>query len=140
MATFLAKILPRKVAKVLTLQFSRFSCWLKLKKKKNHSPCRKKKIFEEQKKTTKNNKKEVAKLLTYGGQVIDPTAYIYIYISLSLSLSLSPLPSLSVVFVAAAARSPRIHCTSAFRQFESADLLVSNHVCSASMSIIIVVF
>ena len=38
---------------------------------KSHSPCRKKKIFEKNK--TKNEIK-VAKLLTYGGQVIDPTA------------------------------------------------------------------
>ena len=30
--------------------------------------------------TTKKTKKKVDKLLTYGGQVIDPTAYIYIYI------------------------------------------------------------
>ena len=47
-------------------------------------PTEKKKIFEKKKtiKTTINYKK-VAKLLTYGGQVIDPTAYIshiYIYI------------------------------------------------------------
>ena len=47
---------------------------------KSHSPCRKKRIFEKQKKTTKNNKKQTARLLTYAGQVIDPTAYIYIYI------------------------------------------------------------
>ena len=46
---------------------------------KSHSPCRKKTIFEKQKRKTKDNKK-VAKLLTYGGQVIDPTAYIYMYI------------------------------------------------------------
>ena len=34
-----------------------------------------------------NNKtiKKVAKLLTYGGQVIDPTAYIYIYVALDRS-------------------------------------------------------
>ena len=31
-------------------------------------------------KKTKNNKKQMARLLTYAGQVIDPTAYIYIYI------------------------------------------------------------
>ena len=38
--------------------------------------------FRKKKTTTKNNKLKVAKLLTYGGQVIDPTAYIkpYIYI------------------------------------------------------------
>ena len=47
---------------------------------KSHSPCRKKRIFEKQKKTTKNNKKQTARLLTYAGQVIDPTAYIYIYV------------------------------------------------------------
>ena len=28
--------------------------------------------------------KKVTKLLTYGGQVIDPTAYIYIYICMAL--------------------------------------------------------
>ena len=33
--------------------------------------------FDKQK--NKNNETKVAKLLTYGGQVIDPTAYIYIY-------------------------------------------------------------
>ena len=37
-------------------------------------------IFEKtKKKTQKNNEIKVAKLLTYGGQVIDPKAYIYIY-------------------------------------------------------------
>ena len=36
---------------------------------KSHSPCRKKRIFEKQK-TTKKTIKKVAKLLTYGGQVI----------------------------------------------------------------------
>ena len=30
----------------------------------------------------KNNKIKVAKLLTYGGQVIDPRAHIYIYINM----------------------------------------------------------
>ena len=44
---------------------------------KSHSPCRKKRIFEKTKKTTKNNKKQMARLLTYDGQVIDPAAYIY---------------------------------------------------------------
>ena len=43
---------------------------------KAHSPCRKKTSFE---KHEKNNERKVAKLLTYGGQVIDRTAYIYIY-------------------------------------------------------------
>ena len=66
------------MAKLLTLQFSRVffvkTCFFF---QKSHSPCRKKKIFEKQNKTTKNNKK-VVNLLTYGGQVIDPTAYIYI--------------------------------------------------------------
>ena len=37
----------------------------------------KEEYFENKKPTKINNK--VAKLLTYGGQVIDPTAYIYIY-------------------------------------------------------------
>ena len=45
---------------------------------KFHSPCRKKKIFEKK----INNKKEMAKLLTYDGQVIDPTAYIYMTITI----------------------------------------------------------
>ena len=42
---------------------------------KSLSPCRKKKI-----KKKKKTIKKVAKLLTYGGQVIDPTACIYICI------------------------------------------------------------
>ena len=51
---------------------------------KIHSPCRKKRIFEKTKKNTtkkykKKKKKQMAKLLTFDGQVIDPTAYIYIY-------------------------------------------------------------
>ena len=33
--------------------------------------------FLKNKKTTKNNKKQMARLLTYAGQVIDPTAYMY---------------------------------------------------------------
>ena len=43
---------------------------------KIHSPGQKEENFWNTEKK-KNNKKEVAKLLTYGGQVIDPTAYIY---------------------------------------------------------------
>ena len=42
-------------------------------------PAERNDFFEKQKTTTKNNKIKVAKLLTYGSQVIDPTAYIYIY-------------------------------------------------------------
>ena len=96
LATFLAKILPRKVAKLLTLFFSHFfvkTCF----SQKSHYPCRKKKIFWKTKKnkTTKNNKK--------GGQDIDlrwpsywpysiyiyMATYIYIYLSLSVSLFIS---------------------------------------------------
>ena len=33
-------------------------------------------------KKNKNDEKKVAKLLTYGGQVIDPAVYIYIYMAL----------------------------------------------------------
>ena len=57
LATFLAKILPRKVAKLLTLLFHTFL--LKLVFFQNsHSPCRKKKIFENKKNTKKKNKKK----------------------------------------------------------------------------------
>ena len=45
--------------------------------KNSHSPCRKEEDFWKTKNKKKYNKK-VAKLLTYDGQVIDPTAYIYI--------------------------------------------------------------
>ena len=63
----------KNVAKLLTLQFSRvffFTCFCS------------KISFSLQKESYfwKNNKRKVAKLLTYGGQVIDPTAYIYMYI------------------------------------------------------------
>ena len=65
------------MAKLLTLLFHTFLLKLVFFQK-SHSPCRKKKIFEKQQKTKKkNNNKEMAKLLTYDGQVIDPTAYIY---------------------------------------------------------------
>ena len=65
----------KTVAKLLTLQFSHVF-WLKLVfVQKSHSPCRKNNIFEKQKQ--QKTIKKVAKLLTYGGQVIDPTAHIY---------------------------------------------------------------
>ena len=81
---------------------------------KSHSPCRKKRIFEKKQKQQQKTIKKVAKLLTYGGQVIDPTAYIYIYthiyiyiyiyvcvcpplsLSISSSLCLSPFLFLSL--------------------------------------------
>ena len=53
---------------------------LKLFFQKSHSPCRKKKIFEKQLNTTKKKKKQMAKLLTFDGQVINSTAYIYMYV------------------------------------------------------------
>ena len=62
------------MAKLLTLLFSPFfvkTCFFQ----KSHSPCIKKKIFEKPK---KDNKKEMAKLLTYDGQVI-ALQHIYIY-------------------------------------------------------------
>ena len=40
----------------------------------------KEEYFWKTKEKQKNNKKEMAKLLTYDGQVIDPTAHIYIHI------------------------------------------------------------
>ena len=60
LAIFLAKILPRKMAKLLTLQFSQFLLKL-LFFQKSHSPCRKKKISEKHKNKKKNK----------DGQVID---------------------------------------------------------------------
>ena len=66
------------MAKLLTLHFSHFFCYFFFQK--SPSPCRKKKIFEKQLNTTKKNKKQMAKLLTFDGQVINSTAYIYIYI------------------------------------------------------------
>ena len=69
------------MARLLTLLFSHFFVKT-LSFQKPHSPCRKKRIFEKQKNTTKNNKKQMARLLTYDGQVIDPTADIYIYMAL----------------------------------------------------------
>ena len=74
---FFPKILPRKMAKLLTLLFHPFFTWFF---QKSHSPCRKKKIFEKKKqKTTKTLNKKMAKLSAQHGQVISPTAYIYIY-------------------------------------------------------------
>ena len=65
---------------------------------KSHSPCRKKNLFGNKTTTNEKNEIKVAKLLTYGGQVIDPTAHIYIYIYLSLSLSLSDTSTKSTFF------------------------------------------
>ena len=41
-------------------------------------PAERRGFLKKTKNTTKNNKKQMARLLTYDGQVIDPTAYIYI--------------------------------------------------------------
>ena len=103
MAIFLAKILPQKMAKLLTLLFFTLFLLKLVFFQKSHSPCRKKKIFEKQLNTTKIEKK-MAKLLTLHGQDINSTAYIYTHIvfslflsSISLSLSLFSL-SLSLSF------------------------------------------
>ena len=67
------------VAKLLTLQFSHvffgITCFFK-----NLILPAERRGFVKIKKKNKNNLTKVAKLLIYGGQVIDPTAYIYIYI------------------------------------------------------------
>ena len=52
--------------------------WYNLFFFKNHILPAERRIFFWKK--TEKHLKKVAKLLTYGGQVIDPTAYIYIYI------------------------------------------------------------
>ena len=57
-------------------------------------PAERRRFFEKQqktqKKTIKNNKKEMAKFLTYDGQVIDPTAYIYIALYIYIYVPLDP--------------------------------------------------
>ena len=74
MAIFLAKILPRKMAKLLTLQFSRFFLLKLVFFFKNLIlPAERRRFL----KNKKHKKKQMAKLLTYDGQVIDPTAHIY---------------------------------------------------------------
>ena len=66
------------MARLLTLLFSHF--FVKTFFFKNIILPAEGRGFLKNKKTTKNNKKQMARLLTYDGQVIDPTAYIYIYI------------------------------------------------------------
>ena len=64
------------VAKLLTLQFSRV--FFNLFVFKNLIlPAERRRFLKNKTKQQKTTKK-VAKLLTYGGQVIDPTTYIYI--------------------------------------------------------------
>ena len=79
LAIFWAKILPRKMAKLLTLLFHTF-LKLVLFSKISFSLQKEEDFW----KTTKHNKtikkKQMAKLLTFDGQVINPTAYIYIYV------------------------------------------------------------
>ena len=78
LATFLANILE-KCGQVIDLEI--FTCFfVKICFVKTFIlPAERRRILKK-KQTTKNNKIKVAKLLTYGGQVIDPTAYIHIYI------------------------------------------------------------
>ena len=79
MATFFAKMLEN-VAKLLTLQFSRvFLLKLVFFFKNLILLAERRRKKKEKTNKTKQQKtiKKVAKLLTYGGQVIDPTAYIY---------------------------------------------------------------
>ena len=81
MAIFLPKILPQKMAKLLTLLFfTLFLLKLCFFFQKSHSPCRKKKIFEKQLNTTKKIEKKMAKLLTLHDQIINSTAYMYIWL------------------------------------------------------------
>ena len=79
LAIFLAKMLPRKMAKLLTLHFFTLFLLKLVFFSKISFSLQKEEDFWKTKKEKKNNKKEMAKLLTYDGQVIDPTAYIYIY-------------------------------------------------------------
>ena len=65
----------KNAAKLLTLQFSRVFL-LELFFKHLILPAERRIFFKKQ-----ETIKKVAKLLTYGGQVIHPTAYIYIYAS-----------------------------------------------------------
>ena len=73
LATFFPKILGRKVAKLLSLKFSHV--FVRVFFLKTIILPAERRIF-----LKKNNEIKVAKLLTYGGQVIDPAVYIYIYV------------------------------------------------------------
>ena len=96
---FFPKLFAKNVAKLLTLQFSHVF-FISLFFSKISFSLQKEEYFWKTK--NKNTKKKVAKLLTYGGQVISHSLYmsmcvhIYIYISLSRSLSLCLSLSLSL--------------------------------------------
>ena len=73
---FFAKILPRKMAKLLTLLFFTLFLLKLVFFFKNLILPAERRRFLKNNKTQQKKKKQMAKLLTFDGQVINPTAYI----------------------------------------------------------------